>query len=766
MYLRYHFRNNTSLRFLQNLQFEKNIFISAADGKERIKRRNNHVNKDSRNKLNDFVQEHDEILSREKEFEYYKRLKELKTLTSSVSRIIKEKKQKEKREEEVRNLPMPSDLNVESEKLYKSLESGEHHNESLSRTLMLEYQAVEVDGFDSSKLTLITPTVKLPAAISERLGLTLRYLVSKEDQNWNLVLSQLDRSGGFEGIASKDVSHFILNIPPNHLKNLIPQVENLLSKGNVQKSSAVVNAFLGSLVSGRSVDETTMNLFETYIKYLRSHNKKGKLSRKTFELMIQAYGKNNNLEKINACLAEMKERNMHPSPSTYSNILTTCVYKANNHKQAVAIFDAMKFMSGQTKPNTRTYQDIIVSYINNDDVEKSLDLYKEMLIDKIPLNQKILVALARGCTSRPELRSKAWDFIFEIHDQGWEPTLETYEYILYLAAKDGDIALARTLYKQLHNMESSSSRSFSFLLLAYSKSNVAEEVTEIVKPLPITVHEKGRIFRRNILSDQVFAPEIEPLKNTLPFLPVLDLSTSRQVMAESSAMWAHALMVHPDFINRDSSNTMLNIAAKMGTVEDFVDRYENCTFLDRTTLPADKKISIEEGDDSKLNAKLNVNHPPSTKSPLLSHIQVVDQRKVPRTCLTYIIALKVAGKYKNYNFAQNIWSERGLYRKTESFKQLPRSTKDHLDFTFASSMVSCLTKIGLLDDALAILVSTEYQFKWTWKELNELYRAAVEVGNEKICRTIRGVSKRAQMNFAGKIRRKDFKKYVMERGYK
>lgn len=138
---------------------------------------------------------------------------------------------------------------------------------------------------------------------------------------------------------------------------------------------------------------------------------------------------------------------------------------------------------------------------------------------------------------------------------------------------------------------------------------------------------------------------------------------------------------------------------------------------------------------------------------------------MPRTSLTYVIALKAAGKSKNYKFAQRIWSERGTYRRSSSFKELSRSAKDELDFQFASAMVSCLTKMNLLDDALAILLSTEYQFKWTWKELNELYKAAVNIGHDNACRTIRGISKRAQINYEGKIRRRDYKKYVMERGY-
>lgn len=187
--------------------------------------------------------------------------------------------------------------------------------------------------------------------------------------------------------------------------------------------------------------------------------------------MIQAYGKNNNLEKINMCLSEMKQNKLEPSQKTFSNILSTCVYKANDHKQAVEIFDSMKFLSQKTKPDTRAYQDIIVSYVNNDNIEKALDLYREMITEKIEINQRIMVALARGCTSRPELRFKAWDFIFDIYNNNWEPTLNTFEYMLYLSAKDGDVALSRAFYSKLNESNAITPRSFSFLLLAYSKKS-------------------------------------------------------------------------------------------------------------------------------------------------------------------------------------------------------------------------------------------------------------------------------------------------------
>lgn len=758
----------------------RNIFVVRSQkGKPRLKR-NNMPRKDSKvnskGDLSEWVEEEFERKAKQQELDYKKRLKELKSLTASVARMIKKKEDTEK----LQTIPMPSEIKKDAESVYLSLEAHNKKNGAATeKGLALSESKLEV--FNASSHSLVTPAVDLPESITKRLGLAIKFLVYKKNIDWAVILQQLEEGGGFKGLPEKDIRMLIYTIPRHQVHHLIPKIESLLEKGEVTKTSKIVNIFIEGLSHGAYISDETILQIEDYCHYLRGIHKKGKLPRETLELMIHAYGKNNNLEKINNCLMEMKQNKLEPSEKTFSNILSTCVYKANDHKQAVEIFDSMKFLSQKTKPNTRAYQDIIVSYVNNNDIEKALDLYREMITEKIDVNQRILVALARGCTSRPELRFKAWDFIFDIYNNNWEPTLNTFEYILYLSSKDGDIALSRAFYSKLNESGAVTPRAFSFLLLAYSKSQVAK-VGQPVELPPITFHENGRNFRRNVLSDVNLFPKDATPQKSVPFLPVLDLTSKEEIMAESSALWAHTLMFNPDFINTDCVNTFLNIAAEMGGLDDFISRFDDSTFLDRNGLANDTRVIIEEVPETiESNTQVNTTQGGDqttkeveifdkksvTTSPLLKELNQVGHtnRKMPRTSLTYVIALKAAGKSKNYKFAQRIWSERGTYRRSSSFRELSRSTKDELDFQFASAMVSCLTKMNLLDDALAILLSTEYQFKWTWKELNELYKAAVNIGHDNACRTIRGISKRAQINYEGKIRRRDYKKYVMERGY-
>lgn len=681
------------------------------------------------------------------------RLKEFKRLTQSVSQYL----HKKPHTSNVPDYETPVEEN-EIEEVYRAISSS---NPAAA-------DSNENTPFDPLRTSLASPTVELPKAVEERLGLALKYLVRKDLQGWALVLRQLEREGGFLGLVERDVRKLIYAIPRGQLRQVFPQVEELLNAAGMAMSPKILNAYMKSVICRNNVNDEEIEIIEQCVDRLKQTNKKGLLSRDTYEVLIEAYGKHSSMDKVNEIILQMKEQGLEPLREVYANVLTTCVYKVRSHDAAVQLFDSMKFFLKKTQPSTREYQDIIVSHVNHDNIEKALDLYQEMLTDRIEINQKILVALARGCFAREEYKVKAWDFMFEIHRREWTPTAPTAEYMLYLALQDGDLPLARALYQQLNMSGTTSPRSFSFLLLAYAKASVEGGLPTI------EFNEMGRRFRQNIIINTDLAPDQDDPKKALPFLPKLVLENSQEILAESSAIMAHTLLVNSSFVNIESANTFLNVAANVGTLEEFKERFDQFTYLDRKGIPETRSFIEPEhcldepNAESKTDslAKLTVSLL-QFRSPLLDQLLESSggRFKVPRNTITYLIALKAAAKHKNYILAQTIWTERGLYRRSSNWNKLSRTEKDKLDFDFAVTMVNSLTQIGLLDDALAIIVSTEYQFKWKRHHFSRLYKEAVEIGNSKITQTLRGIAKRAQINFEGKIRRKDYKRFVMENGF-
>lgn len=710
-------------------EFRRLIFAVATKSKKSVPRKyNRQVTETSDDRAQRSLQELKRKQYNDERRKHQERLHELKLMTAEVSRQVKER------------------IAIGEEELQRKRSLPTHSGVGCVSTT-----------------SVLTSLVELPDEIASRLGDLMRFLVNKQHQNWTMVVGHLQQCGGFVGVSNKLANRFVQLIPPKAMKSLIGIIEDMYKEAGHSPLVAVQTHFLKALAIGSVVSPQTMGVIELRLSTIRQHVGVDKpLPMSAYETMVVAYGKASELDLINAILREMKNHEIEPSSKIYTNVLSTCVYRLKDHKQAVEIFDTMRFFSKATKPGSREYRDIIVSHVNNNDVEKAIDLYHEMITDNVELNQPILVALARGCSGRPQLRTRAWEFMFEIYNKGWEPTLELYEYMIYLAAKDGDLSLSRALYSKLINSETVTVRSFGFLLLAYAKYHQSAE-------LPCVFGVKnGRTFRNNVLKDLEITSG-----GVLPFLPKSDLVTTDEVMAESSAIWAYHLIKRPDVITRENVTSYLNIASEIGLLREFIDRYKSTTYLDRSGAPRNRIIAVDDQPDSENDntAVLNSMDEVSemnllVKSPVLDEVDDIQrQHKVSRNSLIYVIALKAAGKHKKYDFAREIWTERGEFRKTAAFKQLPRDFKDSQDFQFANAMIYSLTQMNLLEDACAILLSTEWQFKWTWAELIHLHRASVAVGNDKIAHTVRLIAKRAQTNHAGKMRRRDYKKYVMQRGF-
>lgn len=720
------------------LQIRRNVFVMSTEKRNKLKKKSKPKPKPAPRKEESVELQAPLPAERIERLEYMNKLGKFRELRDSTARILRE----------------PSSEPQQTRKLEVVEEEEPEEPQELQND----------ENFDPSQQILAAPAVAVPESITDRLGLAVKYLVNKDHQNWSLVLDQLQLEGGFKDISPKDVRLLAYSIPVSDFQNVFPKFSALMAEAGIAMSPKILNTYMRSLLYGSTVDGDKMTEIQKCADQIKELSKGHKMPRITYELLVQAYGKNLNVQKMNEVLAEMQLMKLTPSKTTYSNVLSTCVYKAKDHKTATELFDYMKFESAKTQPSTKQYQHMIVSHVINDNVEKALDLYDEMLQGNIPLNQAILQCLARGCSTREHLKVKAWHFMFEIYEKGWNPTVETAEFMIYLCAKDGDLAMARAVYQQLNLSQSLLSKSFAFLMKAYATASTNHQ------HLPsITLNEAGRKFRNNLLAKTNLHPKLSNPRQMLPFLPLPELREANEIMAESSAMMAHSVMVNPSFLVIESINNYLNVAATVGTLEDFIDRFNEFTFLDKTGIPQTRYVldgvdeSTEASELEEVEEKQEKKLP--TKSPLLSEVMAGNGAAVrkPRNSLSYIYALKAAGEHRNYKFAQQIWTERGSFRKSDLFKNMLRKEKDKQDFEFAIAMVNALTTMGMYDDALAIIVSTEYQFKWTWAHFRDLYDKAATLSFTKITQTLRGIASRAQINYAGKLRKKDYKRYLVDR---
>lgn len=624
------------------------------------------------------------------------------------------------------------------------------------------------------------PGLDIPDEIKERLGLLSELLVPAKtsnnklpekqvENNWKLLLSQLDQAGGLSGLSKRSVSKFFLKIPPKNLKNLIPMIENMYNKAEMSIPHPIYYMFVRSLTLGDKISDSQMQLIN---KYFQEISKQTDLKIDHYETMILAYVKNNHMEKIDGILAQMKKKNIEILKMIYTSIVRGYIFYQKDHQRALDTFDSMKFLSQKTQPDEKVYTDVIVSCVMHREIERALDLYYELKDKGMNVNQNLLSTLAKGCSRLKQFKTQAWNFLFQVYDHGWVPNLQTYEHMLYIAARDGDVELTRALFYKMLQTNSVTIRAFRYLILSYSKYVPPHRRKE--KHL-ILLNHKGQLFRQNILQDVDFSKPV----HGFPFLPSSHIPDSKFVLAESSAIWAHTVMNNPSFLRQQTLvASYVSIALELGDFTEFKDRFDSASYLNTDGIPKVREIEIIEPRQDEptekattteeQNALSETDNNSLIRSPILNQLQQNindNQFKAPRDSYLYNLAIKAAGKFKNYGFAQEILHERGQFRKSNSFKLLSPKQQNQDDFQFAGYLVECWTNMNLLEDAYAVVLLSVDRFPWSWRELGVLNNAAMKLGSLELAEAVRKVAQVTQVKHHGKIKRQDFKTYVMKRGY-
>ncbi|KAI5956992.1 CCM1 [Candida jiufengensis] len=581
--------------------------------------------------------------------------------------------------------------------------------------------------------------IELPEEITTRMGLAGTYLIPSDGTttpNWNLIVSQLQLGGGFSNLSSSTVHKFIKSIPIRDLKYLIPILQKMCSSANIELQNKTNLLFFKSLAIGGRLSEVEMELMENYFEKFASLNE---LKLDVYETMICAYTKFGNMNKVEQLLKEMKLNKLEISRSILTSILQGYIFYEKDFNKALETFDAMKFLSTTTQPNSRTYTDMIIACVMNKKIEKALDLYQEMLDHRLKINQNTLAALAKGCSKSKQFSSKSWDFIFNIYDQGISPNLQTIECMLNISGLEGDVDLSRALFQKLAESGSITSKSIVFLMMSYSNYSPTKKVNKIME------NDRGRLFRENMIEKVDFFA----LQNDFPFLPVKHLSSDQLVLAESSALITFIVEFRPELISYQLVSCFLNIILNLGTFDQFKTTYNKTTFpiLEKQPRQISTDIIIEEA-DSKFDHQVINNDIPHQIKDNDNQLNFNNQAtKLPRDTIIHIIALRAAAKFKNYEFADEIILERGQYRKSSNFKSLNKKEQTKSDFEFSKALVNFYIKLNMLNDALAIVLSSEDRFQWSWKELGGLVGAALKIDDFKMAEDVKTVLRKSKNKY-------------------
>ncbi|CCH41541.1 hypothetical protein BN7_1082 [Wickerhamomyces ciferrii] len=642
-----------------------------------------------------------------------------------------------------------------ADKVKQASQNIEGNNEDISSDVDVIYESISqssgsplgdsIDPFligdgknESKEIKLFDRPAKgidVPQIILDKIGDDVKNIVSKDHQNWDEVINSLQKAENrLKDLNINDLNKFTSEIPKSSLsvKSIMVYYDLLheaLEFGKLHRNH--YDFFIRELA-----DKGEITLTESFFQQLLTD---GQVPTKyIYSYMIDLYSKDKNLEKVNQVLQVMNKNNVNPGLVVYSEILQLCA-DLKDAKRADDIFQMMKFKSLETKPDITAYNIMLLVALKEQDVLKGLDLYNEIILDPtLEPNLFTLTCLANICSKKKQYLLKGWDFINEINERRLVPDIKTFESMLRLSAKDGDLELARTLYLTIFQMRTDSPTAggpaFAFLMMVYRD----------YKPGKIPLmqqHENGDQIRRNALGladllglEQQNLDEVNQNKRP-PLLPIPILRSSKQIIAESNAVWYYHLLNEPETsFNLHNLITYLRIAVEQGDKEEFMNRWNQHTFANpeinatgtieilNDDESSKSRITLEQDDLFDETKDLSISDIDET--PAAIRMSMKKNFKFERESKLYITLLSAGRRFKDTEMCEMAWIERGKYRKTKSFKSLgekDKSKRDFYDYKFAQEMVYSFTELGLLDDAVRIVQSTKNQFDWTFYVLKPLY---------------------------------------------
>lgn len=660
------------------------------------------------------------------EDELDQQLANLESLTNQVKEVItKEKEVKAlksaKSKWDVNDIEDDKQVDEDASAIFNALSSGN----TKSGLKMLESNDNDVnelstwDKDGNTSMMSIFPKVqsyiKLPNSIVEQLDdETLQNIASEETANWIPIVAKLaSNPDALQSASTYDMHYLLKTIPKKQRSAVIGQFHQMVNSAGLLTNRYIYNDIMATY-NTRDIKQSS-DIVENLYKEM-TEIKQIKPDLFTMGIMVNLYTKQKNVTKVREFLAKIEEMGQHPTNVIYTSILQMYV-RMGQYENAADIFKTMKFVSLDSFPNTKTYSSMILEDTLNNNIEHGLSLYEEMQNREMKVEPQALLALAKGCSTRKKLIPRGWQFILEYYSRGFPTSYKLMEVMMALACRDSDLNFVRALYLNIFETNTKvnhgkltppNGRALKYLLNSYYFFD------KEVKPMSI-VDEKTRAIRLRAMDLMNFRFS----KDAPPLLPLTKFPTDDDLMMkECKAIFEYHLLKFPEMITREIMEAYLFVIAARGDMNMYKSAWKKYTYLKDEA----NTVTVEEPQKEKPLLDNDNDNTPVEK------ILKDSKLSFPRDDRLYNACMHAARLSKDILFAQEIWMERGRYRKTEAFQKLEAYDQDQQDFKFARGMLSCLVECGNVVDAYQLVLSSQSRFIWTYYHLKSLLSLCERMG--------------------------------------
>jgi pentatricopeptide repeat protein len=603
---------------------------------------------------------------------------------------------------------------------------------------------------------------KLPEKVKERLGESLA-LVQMEEPAWEAIIGALEEKGGFEGMTSEDVVGLLKSMPAKKRVVLSSQLLGMAKKAEVLDNVMIYDGLMMAhnyVGNSEVVEKMFADLQES--RFTRCEYGSSRLLTRvsggikptvyTYGHLLKAYSQTKNVAAAAQAFQEMQAAGIEPNLIVYTSLIQTCINR-QEFDTAWQIFNLMKLKSTATAPDVATYSLMIHACAVKGEAERALDLFTDMTVRKelVP-TEYTYQSIIHACAVRKDYFGEAWKYARIMQEAGLPITIMVFNVLLQACGVVGELTRARLLLR--HMSESGNPdiypNKFTFqnALRAYSNYHVPKnqkttrnsilEKMNLQKegkwPPPPEPNAKEAETINYDADAGTWIPAPQALQqrniedtNKIPFLNKPILGSRREILDEAALIINWLRESKPDIMDTQLMNSYLDVAKSQGYATDFIESYkndyENPPVMFRRPEPEAPKPEEETAEEDAF---------------------LEDLPKLQRNIQTYHIALQGAVRFRDLEFAKEVFKDRQQFCNSLQYRKVSREERDKYDFEAEKLFIHALALKGLLADAMerVMILYKERGVKWEWNHLAPVYVMAVKLEDTETAATIRALTGR------------------------
>lgn len=628
---------------------------------------------------------------------------------------------------------------------------------------------------------------RLPVPVVARLGASSA-LVTQKTPKWGLVLSELDKHGGFSGMDSWEVNNLVYCMAVDQRAALSERLLRMMSVAGVLPDTLTFDLLMLAQAEVKNPEEVK-SLFGDMREREKPTPPPPRVSFQSTVLLtkyvfysvglpptvysyghlLKAHSQLSDVFAATRAVEEMHTHNILPNLVVYTTLIQTCISR-NQLETAWQIFNLIKLKSTATAPDVTTYTLMIHACAINDEVERALDLFTDMTVRRglVP-NRETYHALIHACAMRKDYFAQAWKFATEMQRDGMTINRIYLNVLIQACGRTGELTRARLLVR--HMMASRRERknvqpdevTFQNLMRTYAtyqapgtgaKKAIGGAGQIVSKPAFVGAGT-GQLEKR-------IDGEAEE-EEEIPFLTKSVLQTHKDVLQEAKQVLEWIKKERPRLVSTQLLNAYLDVCQNQGgfapgkkcydkffsveepakeetaegktgkpveseeQISDEVAEEDDDEKTGEEELPLSSAIIDPEADGDTNDRESNQNptpHPSPPPPPPSSRRQILP----PRNIYTFEIALQLALRNRDLPFARRVIADRNNFKLTKTYwSMFPEERKKH-DFHAECIMVDILARCQFLGEAAEKVRKSWESGEWEWKEehLKTLYVRAVQ----------------------------------------